>query len=60
MEEGFWTCPGMGQIWGPVWGSENDPFWVISTYKEFVNTPAILFRFHVLGVSRYSQSDLQI
>ena len=55
MEEGFRTCPGMGQIWGPVWGSENDPFWVISTYKEFVNTPAILFRFHVLGVSRYTQ-----
>ena len=40
----------MGQKWGPIWGPENDPFWTISTDKDFVNTPAILLESMILGV----------
>ena len=42
--------PKQGQKWGPIWGPENDPFWTISTYKDFVNTPAILLESMILGV----------
>ena len=37
--EGSRMSPGMGQKWVSIWGLENDPFWTISTYKDFVNTP---------------------
>ena len=41
--------PGMGQKWGQIWGLEKDPFWTISTYKDFVNTRAILLESMILG-----------
>ena len=49
ISEGSRMSPGMGQKWGQIWGLEKDPFWTISTYKDFVNTRAILLESMILG-----------
>ena len=51
ISEGSRRCPKPGQKWGQIWGLEKDPFWTISTYKDFVNTRATLLESMILGVS---------
>ena len=40
----------MVQFGGPIWGPKMTHFGVVSTYKHFVNTRAILFEARISGV----------
>ena len=49
-QEGSRMCPRMGQKWGPIWGSENDPFWGISILLRNLKHPRHFIKIHDFGV----------